>query len=182
VQLPRHVAAPYRAVIPPGTVPGGAKSDLGKLIMKTMVSMIIMAISAMLTMATPAAAGPGLVLQGPSTNGITYDNGKPVCPTWQCGFNSASTNGFAPLPASSGPCSVWRCGFNGVSLNGLTLNGLTLNGLTLNGLTLNGARLNDIKWNGLTLNGKSLNGNGKAATGFATTAVTLPNGEVLAID
>lgn len=142
----------------------------------------------------PAAAGPGIVLQGPSANGIApleaKGDGGNVCSVWRCGFNGVSTNGIAASAVSRPttqlpPVALFGGGGGGVWLNGTTLNGIVLNGLTLNGWTLNGLAWNGLVLNGWSLNGTSLNGtspSGGAPGGFTATVVTLPGGEVLPID
>lgn len=83
------------------------------------------AITAAVIGSVQAQAGPGVVLQGPSTNGMVS---------------------FASRGGGTGTsCPTWRCGLNGRSLNGIVLNGLTLNGKFLNGVTLNGKYSNSIE-------------------------------------
>lgn len=108
------------------------------------------ALAAAMAASMPAAAQPGIVLQGPSATG----------------FAAAAGGG------GGNACPIWRCGLNGTSFNGLARNGLRLNGLVFNGIVFNG-------W---TLNGIEMNGVASGGAGFAATAVTLPSGELLAID
>ena len=155
----------------------------------------IAAIAALATLAAaaPALAGPGIVIQGTSTNGIAplpkpvpidheaSDTTTPVQPTdnstrgplgpgggggiW---LNGTSTNGIAAT----------RSGVRGVMPGisnrvGVYLNGRSLNGMTLQGVNLPGAKLNGIQWNGKLLNGAKLNSkflNSKFLNGTATGA------------
>lgn len=96
-----------------------------------LLTMTVMA--AAIAGAVPAQAGPGVVLQGPSATGIAI---------------------IAVRDGQGNSCPTWRCGFNGVSLNGWSLNGAEASGRV---------------------------GNAVDAS-FAVTGVTLPGGEVLAID
>ncbi len=143
------------------------------------------AIGAFIATTTPALAGPGLVLQGKSQNGIALRTaGLP-----SDALHIANQPQLPPAPKLpafdaelAGKPVQTACTNCGVKFNGAKHNGLTLNGLTLNGLTLNGAGLN-----GWSLNGKLFNGTKTGAptaereARFDVRAVTLPGGKRIVV-
>ena len=152
-----------------------------------MIKTIALAAIGTFIAAAPALAGPGLVLQGRSLDGVKYQvtadtlalhaaPQRAPLPTMPASATAIDAELVAaPVQlACNGGCGGIK--FNGVQFNGLKWNGLKWNGLTWNGWSLNGRFLN-----GKFLNGKFLNGTDLGDDGFAVTAVTLPGGERLTI-
>ena len=169
-----------------------------------MIKTIALAALGTFIAAAPALAGPGLVLQGRSLDGIKYQTTTdtlalhaapqraplPTMPATATAIDAELVGAPVQLACTSG-CGGIR--FNGIKLNGLKWNGLKWNGFQLNGVQFNGVEsngrflngrfLNSKLFNGKFLNGKMFNGADLGAVtergddGFAVTAVTLPGGE-----
>jgi hypothetical protein len=115
---------------------------------------MLAAIAAAAVVSMPVSAQPGIVMQDPSAALSGDTSGGNGCSMWRCGFNGTSNTGLTLGTGAGSGCSVWMCGFNGLTLTGFTL------------------KLKETPATGIDT----------PAKGFAATVVTLPGGEVLAID
>lgn len=146
-----------------------------------MIKTIALAALGTFIAAAPALAGPGLVLQGRSLDGIKYQTTADTL-----ALHAAPQRAPLPtMPATAmaidaelvgAPVQI-ACGNNcgGIKFNGIKLNGLKWNGLKWNGFQLNGVQFNGVESNGRFLNGRFLNGwslNGVKLNGLNLNGIT----------